>query len=226
MHKFLVCSYNSQYFAQTPENFARSHNRETVTFITLGFGGSQQQIDNPIRLNFQIRSLQYIITLYYQIRLKVQIIILDQIFYQIITLNYIKLFLHQELTNNMLSLAITGCWAALGTGVDCIFTLELTAVVRLTTRAGQAIKSDYIRLYYYIILDQVRIFLCQELTSAVRQTTIAGQTIKLDQIRFVWIILDWINLLPGVDSSGTVDHNVCQTNRLDYGILDQFRSLS
>ena len=32
MHKHLVCPYNSQYFAQTPENFARSHDRETVTF--------------------------------------------------------------------------------------------------------------------------------------------------------------------------------------------------
>ena len=32
MHKFLVCAYNSQYFAQTPENFAQSHDCETRTF--------------------------------------------------------------------------------------------------------------------------------------------------------------------------------------------------
>ena len=32
MHKFLVCSYNSQDFAKTQENFAWSHDRETVTF--------------------------------------------------------------------------------------------------------------------------------------------------------------------------------------------------
>ena len=32
MHKFLVCVYNSQDFAPTQENFARSHNRDTVTF--------------------------------------------------------------------------------------------------------------------------------------------------------------------------------------------------
>ena len=34
MHKFLVCAYNSKDFAQTQENFARSHDRETVTFRT------------------------------------------------------------------------------------------------------------------------------------------------------------------------------------------------
>ena len=32
MHKFLVGAYNSQDFAQTPEKFARSHNRETMTY--------------------------------------------------------------------------------------------------------------------------------------------------------------------------------------------------
>ena len=32
MHNFLVCAYNSQYFVQTPEYFAWSHDRETVTF--------------------------------------------------------------------------------------------------------------------------------------------------------------------------------------------------
>ena len=32
MHTFLGCTYNSQDFAQTQENFARSHDRETVTF--------------------------------------------------------------------------------------------------------------------------------------------------------------------------------------------------
>ena len=36
MHKFLVCAYTFQYFAQTPENFARSHDRETVTFRNSG----------------------------------------------------------------------------------------------------------------------------------------------------------------------------------------------
>ena len=30
-HKFLVCAYNSQDIEQTQENFARSHDRETVT---------------------------------------------------------------------------------------------------------------------------------------------------------------------------------------------------
>ena len=32
MHKFLVCLYNSQDFAQTQEYFAWSHDRETMTF--------------------------------------------------------------------------------------------------------------------------------------------------------------------------------------------------
>ena len=32
MHKFLVCAYKSQDFAQTQENFARSHDCETGTF--------------------------------------------------------------------------------------------------------------------------------------------------------------------------------------------------
>ena len=32
MHKFLGCTYNSQDFAQTQENVARSQNRETVKF--------------------------------------------------------------------------------------------------------------------------------------------------------------------------------------------------
>ena len=32
MHTCLVCAYNSQDFAQTQENVARSHDRETVTF--------------------------------------------------------------------------------------------------------------------------------------------------------------------------------------------------
>ena len=32
MPTFLVCTYNSQDFAQTQENFARSHAHETVTF--------------------------------------------------------------------------------------------------------------------------------------------------------------------------------------------------
>ena len=32
MHKFLICAYNSQDFAQTQENFAPSHDGTTVTF--------------------------------------------------------------------------------------------------------------------------------------------------------------------------------------------------
>ena len=32
MHTLLVCAYNSQDLAQNQENFARSHNPETVTF--------------------------------------------------------------------------------------------------------------------------------------------------------------------------------------------------
>ena len=36
MHKFLVWAYNSQDFAQTQENCARSHDRDTVTFRNSG----------------------------------------------------------------------------------------------------------------------------------------------------------------------------------------------
>ena len=36
MHNFF-CAYNSQDFAQTQENFARLHDRETVTFKNSGF---------------------------------------------------------------------------------------------------------------------------------------------------------------------------------------------
>ena len=32
MHKFLVCACKSQDFAQSQKKFARSHDRETVTF--------------------------------------------------------------------------------------------------------------------------------------------------------------------------------------------------
>ena len=32
MHTFLICAYKSPDFAQTPENFARSHDCETMTF--------------------------------------------------------------------------------------------------------------------------------------------------------------------------------------------------
>ena len=32
MHKFLVCAYKSQGFAQSQENLARLHDRQTVTF--------------------------------------------------------------------------------------------------------------------------------------------------------------------------------------------------
>ena len=44
MHKFLVCAYNSQYFAQTQENFARSRDRETVKFRNSVFGQAQPKI--------------------------------------------------------------------------------------------------------------------------------------------------------------------------------------
>ena len=37
MHKFLVCKYKSQDFGQIQENFARSHDRETVTFRNSGY---------------------------------------------------------------------------------------------------------------------------------------------------------------------------------------------
>ena len=36
MHTFLGCTYNYQDFAQTQKNFARSHDRETVTFRNSG----------------------------------------------------------------------------------------------------------------------------------------------------------------------------------------------
>ena len=36
MHNFLVCAYKSQDFAQNLKNFARSHDRETVTFRNSG----------------------------------------------------------------------------------------------------------------------------------------------------------------------------------------------
>ena len=36
MHEFLVCTYNSQDFAQTQENVARLHDPETVTFRNSG----------------------------------------------------------------------------------------------------------------------------------------------------------------------------------------------
>ena len=36
MQKKLVCAYNSQDFAQTQENFARSQDRETMTFRNSG----------------------------------------------------------------------------------------------------------------------------------------------------------------------------------------------
>ena len=32
LQKNLVCANNFQYFTQTPENFARSHDHDTVTF--------------------------------------------------------------------------------------------------------------------------------------------------------------------------------------------------
>ena len=38
MHKFLVCAYKSQDFAQSQKFFARSHDRETVNFRNSGWG--------------------------------------------------------------------------------------------------------------------------------------------------------------------------------------------
>ena len=32
IHNFFVCAYNSQDFAQTQDNYVRSHDREPVTF--------------------------------------------------------------------------------------------------------------------------------------------------------------------------------------------------
>ena len=36
MHNFFVCKYNSQYFVQYQENFARLHDSVTVTFRNSG----------------------------------------------------------------------------------------------------------------------------------------------------------------------------------------------
>ena len=36
MHKFLVHAYKSQDFAQSQNNFARAHDRETITFRNSG----------------------------------------------------------------------------------------------------------------------------------------------------------------------------------------------
>ena len=38
LHKFLVCACKSQDFAQSQRIFARSHDRETVTFRNSGLG--------------------------------------------------------------------------------------------------------------------------------------------------------------------------------------------
>ena len=40
MHKFSVWAYKSQAFAQSEKNFARSHDRETVTFRNSGISAS------------------------------------------------------------------------------------------------------------------------------------------------------------------------------------------
>ena len=48
MHKSLVFANNSQDFAQTPENFVRSHDHVTVTFRNSAFRSAQrylQQVD-------------------------------------------------------------------------------------------------------------------------------------------------------------------------------------
>ena len=42
MHKFLGCAYNFQDLAQTQENFARSHDRDTVTFRNSDLGKGKQ----------------------------------------------------------------------------------------------------------------------------------------------------------------------------------------
>ena len=38
MYSFLVCACKSEDFAQSQQNFARSHDRETVTFRNSGAG--------------------------------------------------------------------------------------------------------------------------------------------------------------------------------------------
>ena len=41
MHKVLVCAYKSQDFAKNQKIFARSHDRDTVTFRNYAYKGSQ-----------------------------------------------------------------------------------------------------------------------------------------------------------------------------------------
>ena len=86
MHKLLVCEYNSQYFVQTTEKFARSHNRETVTFINSGVrwitiaNGQLDKIkllDQIITIYYYIILLDYNISLDYQLKLLEKIIGLD-----------------------------------------------------------------------------------------------------------------------------------------------------
>ena len=58
MDKYLVCPYNSQEFAQTQENFARSHDRETVTFRNSGMVAFSQPVSNTVPQYTQQDGLQ------------------------------------------------------------------------------------------------------------------------------------------------------------------------
>ena len=50
MHKFLVCAYKYQDFAQSRNNFARSHDRETVTIRNSGLYSFKRRIRKPQKL--------------------------------------------------------------------------------------------------------------------------------------------------------------------------------
>ena len=49
MHKFLICAYKSQNFAQSQKIFMRSSDRETVTFRN-----SEGQAQKPTSLRFDL----------------------------------------------------------------------------------------------------------------------------------------------------------------------------
>ena len=49
IHDFFVCTFKSQDFAQIPENFARSRDRETVTFRNSGW--NKEPFENAERCN-------------------------------------------------------------------------------------------------------------------------------------------------------------------------------
>ena len=50
MHKFFVCASKSQDFAQSLKIFARSHDRETVTFRNSGMNELQKEYCVKIKL--------------------------------------------------------------------------------------------------------------------------------------------------------------------------------